>query len=83
MGIAASPDGDRLAVDAVSVTYLLDLERGEGESMSEDLAHFAFGPDGTLFAFDYGFREIVARDALTEVWNQTGLEFGEAEEDDC
>jgi hypothetical protein len=83
MGLAVSPRGDRLAVDAVSQPYLLDAETGSGEALSDDLSNFAFGPDGSLFAYDYGSRGIVVVDVLSGETTETGLEFGEPEEDDC
>jgi hypothetical protein len=83
MGLAASADGKWLAVDAVSVPYLLDAETGEGGGMSEDLSNFAFAPDGTLYAYDCDSRGVIAVNAHTEEHTATGLEFGEPEEDDC
>lgn len=84
MGVAASPLGDLVAVDAVGQTYLLDAATGEGNGLSSDYAEFAFSHDGeVLYTFDHDPRCVVAIDPITEEATETGLEFGEPEEDDC
>jgi sugar lactone lactonase YvrE len=84
MGVVSSPRGDLVAVDAVTTSYLLDADTGEGERLSEDLSHFAFSPDGaTLYAYNSDNRTVVALDTATDQLRATGLEFGEPEEDDC
>jgi WD40 repeat protein len=82
-GLAASPDGLRLAVDAVDRGHLLDAVTGEGEWAPAERSYFTFGPDGTLFAYDTDSRTVKAQNPKTERWKETGLEFGEPEEDDC
>jgi WD40 repeat protein len=84
MGLAASPLGDLIAVDCVTVSWLLMADSGEGEYLSEDMGHFEFSPDGEiLYAYDWDTRTVAAVDPITMESTQTGLEFGEPEEDDC
>jgi len=84
MGVAASPLGNFVAVDAVTVQFLVDADTGDSHSLSEDYAQFAFSADGdVLYTFDHNPRCVVAVDPFTEEATETGLEFGEPEEDDC
>jgi WD40 repeat protein len=65
------------------VPWLIDGYSGEVERGPDDTSHFAFAPDGLLFAYDSGSRGVLTVDAATGDMNETGLEFGEPEEDDC
>jgi hypothetical protein len=82
VGLSASPAGDRLAVDAVDVSYLLTAD-GEEYDAVPDTSEFAFGPAGILYAYHSDVRGVVALAANESEWVETGLEFGEPEEDDC
>jgi WD40 repeat protein len=82
-GLTASPDGDWLAVDMVDVPYLIDAWSGKRRRGPNDWSHFAFGPDGRLYAFDSGSRCVSSLDVETGDIRETGLQFGEPEEDDC
>jgi WD40 repeat protein len=83
MGLALAPSEDWLVVDAVSAPYLLNARSGDGESLSEDLCDFAFGPDGTLFAYDVESRGVSVVAIPSGMTTETGLTFGEPEVDDC
>jgi WD40 repeat protein len=84
MGVAASPLGDLVVVDGVSVSTILDAATGEASFGPDDLSHFTFSPDGdTLYAYDCNSQTVVNVDMATEEIGDTGLEFGEPEEDDC
>jgi WD40 repeat protein len=85
MGLTASPLCDRIAVDCVTVSHLLDADTGEGNSLSQELSHFAFSADGkTLYAYNSETRSVEALDTYEfDYVRDTGLEFGEPEEDDC
>lgn len=83
MELALSPKEDWIVVDAVTTAHLLDTKSGEGEMLSEDLSYFAFGHDGTLYAHDVASRGVSVVDLSTGETTETGLTFGEPEEDDC
>jgi WD40 repeat protein len=84
MGLAASPLGDLLAVDGVSRTYLLLADSGEASLLSDDFAECAFSFDSeVLYCFDHNERAIVGVDPISEDISETGLAFGEPEQDDC
>jgi hypothetical protein len=83
MGLAASPDGERLAVDAATISFLYDAQTGDNEFGPEELSNFAYAPDGTLYAYHSDERAVVVVHDLTGEVSATGLEFGEPEEDDC
>src|SRR5262249_5928975 len=44
---------------------------------------FAFAPNGTLYAYDCDYRGVSTVNVLTGEYRDTGLQFGEPEEDDC
>jgi WD40 repeat protein len=84
MGVAASSRGDLVAVDCVSVSALIALDTGEVHNTSEDHSNFAFSPSGyALYAFDYESRSVVKVNPPRKEVHDTGLKFGEPEEDDC
>jgi WD40 repeat protein len=84
MDVVASPRGDLVAIDCVSTPIFLDPATGEGHWGPEALSDFAFSPSGdALYAYDADSRAVVKLDPVTEQVNETGLEFGEPEEDDC
>jgi hypothetical protein len=82
MGLSASLDGERLAVDG-SLPHLLGADGGECASGRDELSNFTFGPGRMLYAYDSDSRGVVAFDPRQGPWTEVGLEFGEPEEDDC